>query len=132
MSELGHRINSVAPETLTSRYPSHIPDRDVRKARKMLSQGMSHADVASILGCDEKELISATAQKRGRNTKHGNACLNVKPGLRDVIRTRFRRPGEPMHETAQRLWDEHQQLCAWAEATGYPGFSAISPKPDPA
>jgi hypothetical protein len=115
--------NWVAEETKAIRYPAHIPDKNIRKARKMLKAGRTHADVAAVLGCDEKELISKTGQGRSPNNRHGNRVLNVKPqDGAEFDADLF--PGEAVHAGFRRMREAAAYYLNWAQATGCPPYSS--------
>jgi hypothetical protein len=130
MSDRGHRINWVCPETAGSRYPSTVTPMIARKARKLIAQGkLDHAEAAKRFDCDLAELVAAMAPKRGRSGgKHGNRVLNVKPedgASFDADRL----PGEAVHDAFRRVMNERRYYLAWANATGCPLYSGLSPEP---
>lgn len=126
----GHRTNWVDPRTAGSRYPTPLSKRKARNARDWIAEGrMTHAQAAAHYGCTTEELISAVADLRGQDSGHGNAVLNVKPTMRDILRDKFKRAGEAMHTAVERLWAEWNYYRTFALKHGCPPYSGLTPEP---
>lgn len=119
-----HRRQHVSPRTERRRHPRKLTAEQSAIGKRMRDQGYSFEAIAEALGAHRDAVLAASGKWRDMEADSGRGVLNVDPEDRDTFRQEHCLPGEAIRPAFKRHLAEHNQLLAWAKATGFPGFDS--------